>query len=90
MNYINSPSNAVGILKKDINVAVLFDDQYDKKVLFKLPKGMVVLDSSPQGIAAAGMFQPNRITFTIIVPDNSVDYSQSSILDNGDAIYSYK
>ena len=80
----------LGRLSQDISVKGLFDGQYDNKFLFKLPKGMVVMDASPQGIASAGVFEPNRIEFTIIVPEDSVDYSQSFDLTPSDSLYSYK
>lgn len=89
-NYLNQPRYTLGKLRHEISVKGLFDGQYNNKVLFKLPKEMVVVDASPQGIAAAGVFEPNRIEFTIIVPANSVDYSQSGNIQRSDSIYSYK
>lgn len=60
----------VGVLSQDIKVRVFDSD----KVLFILPKGLVVRDASATG---AGWFEPHRFRI-VVTSDNAalVDYSQ--------------
>lgn len=90
IEFTNEPTYKLGLLTQDIAVKGLFEGSYDNKILFKLPKGMIVRDSSPRNIAAAGLFEPNRISFNIIVSDKGVDYSQSNNFTDSDSLYSYE
>ncbi len=84
VDYLNRPTYQLGILKRDLNIMSFYDDT---KVIFKIPKGMVVMDNSPQGIMAAGVFSANRISFSIMVDKNWIDYSQSIHLNNHQSLY---
>jgi hypothetical protein len=84
VNYHSLPTYQLGILKKDLNITS-FDN--DSKILFKLPKGMIVMDNSPQGIASIGLFGSNRITFSVIASRSWVNYSQSKHLRELQSLY---
>ena len=83
LEYSNLPTYQLGVLKQALKI----EDFYGKKVLFELPKGMAVMNNSPRNIASAGLFSPNRITFSIMVSSDSVDYSQSPLLTYTDSLY---
>jgi hypothetical protein len=73
---INEPDYKLGILKQDIAIAEYRDD---RKVLFKLPKGMTVVNVSPRGIAEIGLVHPQRFSFTVAqFSSEFIDYSNSS------------
>jgi hypothetical protein len=85
----NQPSYKLGTLSRDINIADFNDDS---KILFKLPKGLTVMDASPRGIASAGMFGLDRFTFTVIesgMRDDGtlVNYSRNTSESNKGALY---
>lgn len=63
----------VGVLSQDIKVGVFGSD----KVLFTLPKGLVVRDASATG---ADWFEPNRFRI-VVTSDNAafVDYRQQIV-----------
>ena len=66
------PTDAIGELQQDIEVSSFETDT----TLFKIPKGTIVKNASPRGIAAMGQFENYR--FTIIVTSdnpNLVNYN---------------
>ncbi len=91
LNYYNSPSYKIGKLKQDMNIRCLpTEPPCPTKANFTIPKGTTVVDASPQGIAKAGLFDPNRISITIIVSSDSVDYSQSDKISYTESLYEYR
>lgn len=67
-----APIDRIGATTREIEVG----DFNGKGPYFKLPKGLVVRDASPQGIASIDLFEPHR--FLLIVTSDSdglVDYS---------------
>jgi len=56
LNYVNSPTYRLGVLTQDVNVGFLASDS----TLYKIPKGITVMDVSPRGILAIGQFENNR------------------------------
>jgi len=70
-NRFNSPSNKIGVLKKDINVGYFMG----KKTIFTLPKGLTVRDKSERGISAIGQFENDRFYIVITTDDNIVNYN---------------
>lgn len=63
----NEPTQKRGILTKNVKVGVFTGED----VLFELPKGLTVEDASPRGLAAIGMFEPER--FSIVVTSDFAD-----------------
>jgi hypothetical protein len=59
----NRPTYQLGVLAQDVSVADFYNDS---KVLFILPKDLTIMDASPRGIAAAGLFGRSRFTFTVM------------------------
>jgi hypothetical protein len=86
VHYLNQPIDKLGVLVRDIEVKNMYGRD-NLRSLFSLPKGMIVRDASPQGIASAGVFERDRIQFTVIVPKDWVDYSQPDDSINGDELY---
>ena len=86
IDYYNRPTYRLGKLKKDINIDSFGSTKTNP---FLLPKGMVIMDDSPRGIASAGLFRPDRITFSIMIDRDLVDYSQSSYLDYHESLYEH-
>ena len=62
VDSLNAPFDRVGRLQESIPLAK-FGDQ--SGVYVTLPEGLVVRDSSPNFIAAAGMFEPYRFQIEI-------------------------
>lgn len=70
LNYMNSPTYALGRLKEDVNVGFFTGE----KKMFKLPKGITVRNISQNGIAAIGQFENNRFEIVLTSDDDLVDY----------------
>jgi hypothetical protein len=80
----NRPTHKLGKLKNDISISSFSNG---KSNLIKLPKGMIVMDNSPQGIAAIGTFNMDTIVFPIVIEKDLVDYSESSQIENKQSVY---
>ena len=86
INLSSQPTYKLGVLLQDVEVVNFFSDR--SKVLFKLPKGMIIRNASPRGIASAGLFGPDRFTFTIIgYGSDLIDYSGSDAISPTGALY---
>ena len=66
-NWMNSPSNELGRLEKDIEIGYF---QSDKSV-FKIPKGLTVRNISQRGLGAIGQFENER--FSIVITSNDAN-----------------
>ena len=77
ISSLNQPDYKLGILKRDVNIA---DYNDDSKVVFKLPKGMTIVDVSPRGLPSIGLFNAERFSFTIV--GSSSDFTEYSDLTN--------
>ena len=64
LSWLNSPSNEIGRLEKDIEIGYFTGDS----IVFTLPKGLTVRNASQRGIAAIGQFENER--FQIILTSN--------------------
>lgn len=69
---LNAPYDRIGRLKESVPLAQ-FGEQ--SGVYVTLPKGLVVRDSSPNFIAAAGMFEPYRFQIEISSARELVDWN---------------
>ena len=67
-NWLNSPSNELGRLEKDIEIGHF---QSDNSV-FRIPKGLTVRNVSQRGIGAIGQFENERFSFVITSNDASL------------------
>ena len=67
-NLLNSPSNELGRLEKDIEIGYF---QSDKSV-FRIPKGLTVKNVSQRGLAAIGQFENERFSIVITSDDASL------------------
>jgi hypothetical protein len=67
--WINEPPYRFGVLSRDIIVPLT------KEVTITLPKGLVVRDDSPNGLAAIGTFDKNRFSITVTSDFKMVDYN---------------
>ena len=63
-NWLNSPSNELGRLEKDIEIGYF---QSDSSV-FRIPKGLTVKNVSERGLGAIGQFENER--FSIVITSN--------------------
>jgi len=63
-NWLNSPTNELGRLEKDIEIGYF---QSDNSV-FRIPKGLTVKNVSQQGLGAIGQFENER--FSIVITSN--------------------
>ena len=70
---MNSPSEKLGILKKDVKVGLL---KGDSNFIF-LPKGITVKNKSERGLAAIGQFENHRFEIIITSDEDLVNYSVS-------------
>ncbi len=70
LHSINSPSNKIGRLKKDVKVGFFSSDS----AFIYLPKGITVRDKSERGLSAIGQFENNRFEIVITSDDDLVDY----------------
>ena len=62
---LNSPSNELGRLEKEVEIGVFMTDS----TLLKLPKGLTVRNASERGLAAAGQFENERFSIVITSDD---------------------
>ena len=85
-NWINSPSNELGRLEKDIEIGYF---QSDNSV-FRIPKGLTVKNVSERGLGAIGQFENERFSIVITSNDASlVNYDlQKDSLDMFGNFYS--
>lgn len=67
-NWLNSPSNKLGRLEKDIEIGYF---QSDNSV-FRLPKGLTVRNVSQRGLGAIGQFENERFSIVITSDDASL------------------
>lgn len=63
-NWLNSPTNELGRLEKDIEIGYF---QSDNSV-FRIPKGLTVKNASERGLGAIGQFENER--FSIVITSN--------------------
>lgn len=80
---LNYPTHQLGILREDI----IINNDFTGKTLMKLPKGMVIIDTSPQFIATAGMANSDRISFNVVIDKDWIDYSKSSTISPSNSTY---
>ena len=75
MERLNAPPDRLGVTTQEIEVG----DFNGGGPYFKLPKGLPVRDSSPQGLDAIDLFEPHRFQLTITTDnEHLVDYSGST------------
>ena len=67
-NWLNSPTNELGRLEKDIEIGYF---QSDSSV-FKIPKGLTVKNVSERGLGAIGQFENERFSIVITSDDASL------------------
>jgi hypothetical protein len=67
-NWLNSPTNELGRLEKDIEIGYF---QSDSSV-FKIPKGLTVKNVSERGLGAIGQFENERFSIVITSDDTSL------------------
>ena len=65
LSSFNEPSYKLGRLEKDITVGYFMGDS----ILFTLPKGLTVRNSSERGISAIGQFENERFQIVITSDD---------------------
>ena len=73
LGRVNYPDYTLGVLKKD-----LFITSYgsNESISLMLPKGLNVVNVSPKGLSAVGLFDPERFSFTIAASSSEfIDYS---------------
>ena len=63
-NLINSPTNELGRLEKEIKIGYFSSDQ----TVFTIPKGITVRNVSQRGLGAIGQFENER--FSIVITSN--------------------
>lgn len=74
LNYINLPTNKLGVLTQDVNAGFLAGDS----TIYKIPKGITVRYVSPRGIGAIGQFENNRFEIVFTTDrDDLVNYNIS-------------
>ncbi|CAN1213497.1 hypothetical protein TUMEXPCC7403_25045 [Tumidithrix helvetica PCC 7403] len=66
-NFTNQPTKKQGIITEDISIYLHND------LLFKLPKGVMVIDETPNGINSIGLLG-DRFMFSIIFSSTSEDF----------------
>lgn len=70
-DWTSQPEYKLEILTQDVEITV-----NGTETLFRLPKGLTVENASPEGLATAGLFFPNRFRIKIATSDEKfVDYS---------------
>ena len=67
-SWLNSPTNELGRLEKDIEIGYF---QSDSSV-FKIPKGLTVKNVSERGLGAIGQFENERFSIVITSDDASL------------------
>ena len=70
LNWLNSPSQKLGKLNKDLKVGFFTGDS----AFIYLPKGLTVRDKSERGLSAIGQFENNRFEIVITSDDDLVDF----------------
>ncbi len=70
LSSLNQPSYQLGRLEKDITVGYFMGDS----VLFTLPKGLTVRNSSERGISAIGQFENERFQIVITSDYGMINY----------------
>lgn len=83
-DWMTLPDYKPGVLTQDITIADYGDDS---KKIFKLPKGLTVIDFSPRGIATFGLFHPDRFSIVVTHGSDLVDYSSSATKSPWGALY---
>ena len=63
-NWLNSPTNELGRLEKEIEIGYFLSDSS----VFKIPKGLTVKNMSERGLGAIGQFENER--FSIVITSN--------------------
>jgi hypothetical protein len=71
LNTMNSPSNEIGKLKKDLKVGFFTGDS----AFIFLPKGLTVRNKSERGLSAIGQFENNRFEIVITSDEDLVEYN---------------
>ncbi|MFV0180472.1 hypothetical protein NZD85_06295 [Empedobacter stercoris] len=71
LNTMNSPSNEIGRLKKDLKVGFFTGDS----AFIFLPKGLTVRNKSERGLSAIGQFENNRFEIVITSDEDLVEYN---------------
>lgn len=71
LNMMNSPSNEIGKLKKDLKVGFFTGDS----AFIYLPKGLTVRNKSERGLSAIGQFENNRFEIVITSDEDLVEYN---------------
>lgn len=69
-NSLNSPSNELGRIKKDLKIGFFKGDS----TFFYLPKGLTVKNKSERGLSAIGQFENSRFEIVITSDEDLVDY----------------
>lgn len=82
---LNELTGKVGILKEDVPLATYMTDS---GVYLTLPKGLVVRDSSPNYLALAGLFEPERFIIEVTSNRGLVDYSYQNTEKSFGSLYS--
>lgn len=67
-NWLNSPSNELGRLEKDIEIGYFQSDN----AVFRIPKGLTVKNVSERGLGAIGQFENERFSIVITSDDSSL------------------
>jgi hypothetical protein len=68
LNWINSPSQELGRLEKEVEIGIFTSDS----TLFVIPKGITVRNASQRGIGAIGQFENERFEIVITSDDPSL------------------
>ena len=67
-NWLNSPSNELGRLERDIEIGYFQSDKF----VFRIPKGLTVRNVSQRGLGAIGQFENERFSIVITSDDASL------------------
>ncbi len=78
---LNAPTEKLGVLTREVTAGSFGSSD----VSFKLPKGLTVMDVSPQGISAIGMFEASRYAVVITTDElNLVDFKPAKLRQFGE------
>jgi len=81
LQRMSAPTERLGVLTRDVNAGGFGSNE----ISFKLPKGLTVMDVSPQGLNAIGMFEPNRYAVVITTDEQSlVNYKPEKLRQFGE------
>ena len=82
------PNDQLGVLKEDVHL------ELEENKYFTVPKGIVVRNSSPRGLALAGQFEPERFVIQISSNRQLVDYQRkindSYRMHSADQLFDYE